>query len=57
MNLNQKQKHGNVISVNLGFAKNTYKTLVLFKESIIDNQGKLDNKNIDKNIFHSSTRF
>ena len=45
MNLNQKQKHGNVISVNLGFAKNTYKTLVLFKESIIDNQGKLDNKN------------
>ena len=45
MNLNQKQKHGNVISVNVGFAKNTCKTQVLFKESIIDNQGKLDNKN------------
>ena len=33
-----------MISVNVGFAKNTYKTSVLFKESIIDNQGKLDNK-------------
>ena len=26
MNLNQKQKHGNVISVNVGYAKNTCKT-------------------------------
>ena len=30
-----------MISVNVGFTKNT---LVLFKESIIGNQGKLDNK-------------
>ena len=34
-----------MISVNVSFAKNTYKTSVLFKESIIDIQAKLDNKN------------
>ena len=34
-----------MISVNVGFAKNTYKTWVLSKESIIHNQVKLDNKN------------
>ena len=45
MKLNQKEKLENVISVNIGFAKNTYKTQGLFKESIIDNQGRLDNKN------------
>ena len=45
MNLNQKQKYGNVISFNVDFAKNTQKTQVLFKEPRIDNQVKLDNKN------------
>ena len=45
MNINKKQMHGNVISVNVDFAKNTYKTQVLFKESIIGNQVRLDNKN------------
>ena len=44
MNLNQKLKNGNVISVNVGYAKITYKTQVLFKESIIDNEGRLDNE-------------
>ena len=34
-----------MISVNVGFGKNTCKTEVLFKESMIDNQGKFDNKN------------
>ena len=58
MNLDKKQMHGNVISVNVDFAKNTYKTYVLFKESIIGNQVRLDNKNskIHKhkyNFFHS----
>ena len=34
-----------MISNNAGFAKNTCKTQVLFKESRIDSQGRLDNKN------------
>ena len=40
-----KLKHGNVIFVNLGFSKNMHKAYVVFKELIIDYQGRLDNKN------------
>ena len=34
MDLNQKEKHGDVISANAGYVKNTCKTYVLFKRII-----------------------
>ena len=45
MNLNRKQKHGNVFSLNVSCTKNTCKTYVLFKQSIVDDQSTLDNQN------------
>ena len=45
MNLNQKQKHGNVFSLYVSCTKNTCKTYVLFKQSIADDQSTLDNQN------------
>ena len=34
-----------MIFVNVSFSKNTHKAYVVFKELIIEDQGRLDNKN------------